>query len=187
MNEANTIQRAQQGDEEAWLILVRQHQQALFQLAYLLAGDADTAEDVVQDALLRAYHGLARFDSTRPLRPWLLQIVRNLARNHHRAANRYLAALQRWWQERARAPAYEPDPGATPTGPELLWQAIRQLDRPDQEVIYLRYFLELSVADTATALAIAEGTVKSRLARAIGRLRDVVQQEYPALDQEMTQ
>ncbi|MCB0064319.1 MAG: RNA polymerase sigma factor [Caldilineaceae bacterium] len=179
MNEIEAIHRACRGDEEAWLLLVRTHQTALFRLAYLLLGDADEAEDVAQDALIRAYRGLARFDPARPLRPWLLQIVRNQAHNRRRTARRYLAAVTRWWHQMG-PPAVVPDP-ATPAAGELLRQAVQRLEPIDQEVIYLRYFLELSVAETAATLAIAEGTVKSRLSRALSRLRTVIEMDYPSL------
>jgi RNA polymerase sigma-70 factor (ECF subfamily) len=62
-----------------------------------------------------------------------------------------------------------------------LWQAVRRLSQPDQEIIYLRYILDLSEAEAATALDVAPGTVKSRTHRALGRLRAVVEREFPAL------
>lgn len=65
-----------------------------------------------------------------------------------------------------------------------LWQAVQQLQRSDQEVIYLRFFLDLSVADTAITLGVAEGTVKSRLSRALTRLRTLVLREFPGLHKE---
>jgi RNA polymerase sigma-70 factor (ECF subfamily) len=62
-----------------------------------------------------------------------------------------------------------------------LWKAVQTLSLPDQQIIYLRYFLELSVAETAQALAIPEGTVKSRLSRALERLRGIIRQDFPVL------
>lgn len=185
MNEVEAIQRARQGDEDAWRALVHEHQTAIFRLAYLLLGDADEAEDVAQETLARAYEHLARFDETRPLRPWLLQITRNQAANHQRSARRYLAAISRWWQ-RADEPI---DRGAdvaidAAADAELLWQAVRSLSTSDQEVIYLRHFLALPVAEVAVTLNIAEGTVKSRSARAMTRLRTVIEANYPSLREE---
>ncbi|HYN89602.1 MAG TPA: sigma-70 family RNA polymerase sigma factor, partial [Ardenticatenaceae bacterium] len=128
-----------------------------------------------------AYRALDRFDSGRPLRPWLLRIAANTARNRRRAAGRYLAAVRRLFLA-------TPDPmlGAEPANPpareaESLWQAVRRLGHADQEIIYLRYFLELSEAETADTLGVARGTVKSRLHRALGRLREVVEREFPVL------
>jgi len=64
---------------------------------------------------------------------------------------------------------------------EALQQAIKHLRVVDQEIIYMRYFLELSVSETRQALGIAPGTVKSRLNRALGRLRQIIQSEFPEL------
>lgn len=178
---------ARQGDEKAWVVLVQEHQAALFRLAYLMLGDADEAADVAQEALIRAFYALARFDPTRPLRPWLLQIAKNLAHNRRRSVRRYLAAVGRWWQV---ASSQEEGPTAATIRTQeaqALWRAVQQLPMSDQEVIYLRYFLELSVADSATALGVAEGTVKSRLSRALTRLRRVVEQQFPGLQKEGAQ
>ena len=62
-----------------------------------------------------------------------------------------------------------------------LWKAVQQLNIPDQQIIYMRYFLDLPVAETAQALQVAEGTVKSRLSRALERLRGIIQQDFPVL------
>ena len=64
---------------------------------------------------------------------------------------------------------------------EVLWSAVRRLSVADQQIIYLRYFLDLSEAETMEALGVAPGTVKSRLHRALLRLRMVVDREYPGL------
>lgn len=192
MNEAEQILQARQGNATAnplaWAALVAQHQDAVFRLAYLMVGDADEAEDVAQEAFIRAFYALDRFDPTRPLRPWLLQIVRNLARNRRRSIRRYLAAVGRWWQTTPLREAASTIAGTAELIREQeaqeLWQAVQQLAASDQEVIYLRYFLELSVADTAVTLGVAEGTVKSRLSRALVRLRSVVEREFPSLQRE---
>lgn len=177
------IEAARRGDAAAWEQIVQAHQQPIFRLAYLLLGDADDAEDVAQETFLRAYHALARFDSTRPLRPWLLRITTNLCHNWRRGVGRYLAVLQNVLRS-------EPPPGSIPQQAEqnleaeALWQAVRRLRPEDQQVIYLRYFLECSEAETAEVLGLAQGTVKSRSHRALDRLRSVMQQEYPQMAQE---
>jgi DNA-directed RNA polymerase specialized sigma24 family protein len=78
-----------------------------------------------------------------------------------------------------------PEAGAGRADAEQLWHAVRRLGNHDQEIIYLRFFLDLSVAETADALGIAPGTVKSRLHRSLERLRQVVQQEYPWLIEDL--
>jgi RNA polymerase sigma-70 factor (ECF subfamily) len=62
-----------------------------------------------------------------------------------------------------------------------LWKAVRNLSVPDQQIIYLRYFLDLPVTETAEVLQVAEGTVKSRLSRALERLRGIIKQDFPVL------
>jgi RNA polymerase sigma-70 factor (ECF subfamily) len=171
VSEDELIGQVLAGDAAAWPPLVYAHQEAVFRLAYLLLGDTADAEDVAQETMVRASQALGRFDRSRPLRPWLLQIARNQAANRRRSARRRLAALQRWW---ANKPAMH-DPVAQINAEAAdLHQAVNQLSRPDQEVIYLRYFIELTVDETAQALGVAPGTVKSRLARALQRLRPLL-------------
>ena len=86
MDEATLIRHAANGDAAAWEPLVLAHQEAVFRLSYLLLGDPDDAEDIAQETFLRAWNHLKRFDTTRPLRPWLLSIASNLARNRLRSA-----------------------------------------------------------------------------------------------------
>jgi RNA polymerase sigma-70 factor (ECF subfamily) len=156
----------------------------------LLLGDADDAEDTVQDAFIRAYRALDRFDASRPLRPWLLRITSNLARNRRRSIGRYLNALR-------RLVVAEPELISNTRGENLnaalrarsetqaaahtLWEAVRRLSATDQEIIYLRYFLDLSEAEAASTLEVAPGTVKSRTHRALARLREIVLKEFPSL------
>jgi RNA polymerase sigma-70 factor (ECF subfamily) len=181
LNETDLIRRAQAGDGAAWEALVQTHQQAVFRLAYLFLGDADQAEDVAQDAFIRAYHALSRFDISRPFRPWLMSIAANLARNQRRSAGRYLAAMRRAFQD-SPSPTIDIEASAAQNWEaQSLWQAVRRLSYEDQQVIYFRYFIELSVDETAAALGVPEGTVKSRLHRALNRLRALIDREYPSI------
>ncbi len=177
LSDSDLVSRARQGDELAYEALVRQHQEAIFRLAYLLLGDRSDADDVAQETFIRAFRALDRFDTARPLRPWLLQIAANLARNRRRAIGRYFAVLRR--MVKADPDMFEPSAAVDARHGEslALWQFVRRLEQTDQEIIYLRYFLELSEADIAETLGVAPGTVKSRLHRAIGRLRGVMKQE----------
>lgn len=183
MIEPDLIVSAQHGEAAAWEGLVAQHQEAVFRLAYLLLGDSDDAQDVAQEVFIRAYQALGRFDVSRPMRPWLLHIAANLARNRRRSVGRYVAALQR---------AFRAEPAQTGraavealTGQKMeaesLWRAVRRLREPEQHVVYLRFFLELPEAEMAAALDIAPGTVKSRLHRALKHLRAVIETDFPEL------
>lgn len=176
MSESELISRARQGDGMAWEALVRRQQEAVFRLAYLLLGDADEAEDIAQEAFIRAFCALDRFDTARPVRPWLLRITTNLAHNRRRAIGRYLAALQRLVRASPDRVINTESMTQQEWEAQALWQAMRRLSINDQEVIYLRYFLDLSVAETAETLGVAPGTVKSRLHRAlVDRLRTLVE------------
>ena len=179
IDETDLISRACQGDTAAWDGLVRQHQEPAFRLAYLILGDRADAEDVTQEAFVRAYLKLDTFDGARPFRPWLLSIAANLARNRRRSIGRYWAALRRYWQNEPPA-AHQPDWGARSEA-RRLWQAVQRLRPMAQEIIYLRYFLDLSEAETAVTLDIAPGTAKSRLHRALKQLRSVIEADFPDL------
>lgn len=181
LSEPVLIDRARKGDGAAWESLVKEHQQGVFRLAYLMLGNAAAAEDVAQEAFLRAFQALERFDTERPLRPWLFSITANLARNQRRSLGRYLAALGRFIQAEPERIVTIESRLAEKWEAESIWEAVRQLDEIDQQIIYLRYFLDISVNETAQALEIAEGTVKSRLHRALGRLQTVIEADYPQL------
>ena len=169
---------ARQRDETAWAQLVGRHQEAVFRLAYLILGNAAEAEEAAQDAFVRAFLSLNSFDSERPFRPWIMQIVRNSARNRQRSLSRYAAAVRSWWQSQGVA-AHHSAPNRDDA--QLLWQAVRCLPAVSQELIYLRYFLGMSEAETAEILNIASGTVKSRAHRTLKRLRHIIQTDYPEL------
>lgn len=180
MDESALIHRARNGDAAAWEPLALAHQEAVFRYAYLLLGDPDDAEDVAQETFLRAWRYLARFDATRPLRPWLLSIASNLASNRRRSVGRYLSALTRAFRDDPPPPTIE-EKSAQRVEARELWKAVQTLNLPDQQIVYLRYFLDLSVTETAEALRVAEGTVKSRSSRALEKLRNVIRRDFPAL------
>ena len=184
--EQGWIEAARWGDAAAWEQLVHAHQQPIFRLAYLLLGDSDDAEDVAQETFLRAYHALAGFDSARPLRPWLMRITTNLCHNWRRSVGRYLNVLQNVFNSEppAASAASAVQQAEQNLETETLWKAVRKLRPEDQQVIYLRYFLDCTEAEAAQVLGVAQGTVKSRSHRALERLRAVMQKEFPQMAQE---
>ncbi len=172
------VRRAQAGDAEAYGELVTRHQGAAFRVAYVLLGSAADAEDAAQEGFVRAYLALHRFRTGEPFRPWLLEIVGNEARNRRRArgrreglAERAIAAVRGSHAGPAAAPAPELEALAGETQAEVR-SALATLDDGERLVVTCRYLLGLSEAETAAALGIPAGTVKSRLHRALRRLRD---------------
>ncbi|MEZ4518568.1 MAG: RNA polymerase sigma factor [Chloroflexota bacterium] len=180
VNEAALVQRARRNDPAAWEAIVRRYQEPVFRLAYLILDDPADAEDVAQEAFVRAYLALDRFDTERPLRPWLLSIAANLARNRRRSLGRYWGAVQRAFQ--ASPEPYHPPPERTVAADaRRLREAVSRLRPLAQDVVYLRYFMELSEAETAEALDVPAGTVKSRLHRALAQLRTIIEDDFPDL------
>jgi RNA polymerase sigma factor (sigma-70 family) len=172
-DDAALADRARRGDERAFEELVRMYQGIAFRTAYLLTGSSADAEDAAQVGFVKAWSALPRFRPGAPFRPWLLRIVANEAHNRRRASGRR-AALQ------VRATAAQPpdDAAPSPEGAALgradreeLLRAVERLDERDRDVLACRYFLELSEEETAEVLGVRRGTVKSRTARALERLR----------------
>lgn len=171
------MERARRGDARAYGELVRAHQEAAFRTACLVSGDASDAEDAAQEAFVKAYRALGRFRAGAPFRPWLLSIVANEARNRRKAAGRRAGLALRVAAETSRGgenPGFSPPESAVVAAErrEELLAALGGLGDADRIVISCRYFLGLSEAETAAAAGCARGTVKSRLSRAIGRLRE---------------
>jgi RNA polymerase sigma factor (sigma-70 family) len=169
------VERARRGDPAAFEALVLAHQSVAFRTAFVIAGDASDAEEAAQDAFVKAHRALRRFRSGEPFRPWLLTIVANEARNRRRARSRRAALVLRAATEPG-ASGETPEEAALGTERrERLLTAVERLRNDDRDVLACRYFLELSEAETAAALGLARGTVKSRTHRALSRLEEELQ------------
>jgi RNA polymerase sigma-70 factor (ECF subfamily) len=172
LEDAELIERARKGEVMAYEELVRRYQDVAVRAAHVIAPDGD-AEDAAQEAFVKAYAALARFRTGSPFRPWLLRIVTNEARNRRRSAGRRTGLALRASEDRPLGDA-APSPESAVLASEsraALVAALNRLRDDDREVIGARYFLDLSEAETADTLGIPRGTVKSRLSRALGRLR----------------
>jgi RNA polymerase sigma factor (sigma-70 family) len=153
------------------------YQALAFRTAYLLTGSAADAEDAAQVGFVKAWTALPRFRRGAPFKPWLLRIVANEAHNRRRATGRRVALAVR-----ATAAQLPDDAAPSPEGAALgrerreeLLAAVNRLDERDRDVLTCRYFLELSEEETSQVLGVRRGTVKSRTARALERLRGVVE------------
>lgn len=172
LDDAAAVTRARAGDLDAYEVLVAHHTAAAHRAAVLL-GAGDDADDVVQEALVKAYRQLSRYRGESGFRPWLLAIVANETRNLHRSRGRRDGVLRR--AVRREMPVLAPDPAETAEANERrqrLVDRLRRLDQRDRDVLVCRYLLDLSEAETAVALGWPKGTVKSRTARALARLRE---------------
>jgi RNA polymerase sigma-70 factor (ECF subfamily) len=177
--ETALVRRAQDGDGTAYGELVGRHEQAAFRVAYVLLGTAADAEEAVQEAFVKAYLALGRFRAGEPLRPWLLQVVGNEARNRRRARGRREGLVERaiaavrggtGQGREPAAPSPELEALAGETREEVR-AALARLRDEERLVVTCRFLLDLSEAETAAALALPAGTVKSRLHRGLRRLR----------------
>jgi RNA polymerase sigma factor (sigma-70 family) len=173
------VSRARRGDASAYEELVRRHADLAFRTAYLVSASAADAEEAVQDGFVKAHRALGRFRPGAPFRPWLLRIVANEARNRRRSAGRRAALVLRAGRESPSGGAAPPPERALLAAEEResLLEALRSLNERDRLVIACRYLLELSEEETAAALGCRRGTVKSRLARALARMRALLGEE----------
>jgi RNA polymerase sigma-70 factor (ECF subfamily) len=176
LEEAELVGRARAGDAAAYEELVRMHQQIAMRTAWLVTRNATDAEDAVQEAFVKAYRALGRFREGSPFRPWLLAIVANEARNRRRSVARSDRLALRVAEVRPSGGA-APSPEAAALLDEertVLMEALNAMREEDRLVVGYRYLLGLSEAETAAALGVPVGTVKSRLSRALVRLRSAL-------------
>lgn len=177
------------GDVGSYEEIVRRYQGLAFRVAYLVVGTPEAAEDATQEAFVKAFQALARFDRQRPLRPWLLRIVANEARNARKAAGRRANLAVRYGETLSASPAAGSPAADSPEGAALrgerralLLTALKSLGPTERLVISLRYFLELSEEEMAEVLRCRRGTVKSRLSRSMARLRQMIRERFPELE-----
>ena len=172
MSDTQLVAEVRAGDRAAFGHLVRRHAPIAKRMAVFWGAGAE-ADDVVQDAFVKAYAALPRFRADGEFRGWLLTIVRNETRNLFRSRGRRAAR-----EELALVlddVAFDPEAAALSTvRREELLEQVRRLPSDLREVVACRYLLELSEAEAATALQIPVGTVKSRLHRALSVLRKEV-------------
>jgi RNA polymerase sigma-70 factor, ECF subfamily len=160
-DEARLVQRARDGDDQAFAELYRRHFAAVYRVAFLVCHDAAAAEDIAQEAFLAAVRNLDRFDRGRPVRPWLARIASNRAIDWVRARSRRAELAL---DDVAAAAA---DRAAGPDDAQAL---IARLPAEQRQVVALRFVLDLTPGEIATLLDLPRGTVNSRLRRGLDAL-----------------
>ncbi|MGK3941351.1 sigma-70 family RNA polymerase sigma factor [Streptomyces caeruleatus] len=174
VDETAVIARVRAGDQEAYAELVRAHTGLAMRAAAALGAGAD-AEDVVQQAFVKAYCSLGRFKEGSAFKPWFMSIVANETRNTVRTAarQRTLAGREAAFAEAEPLIPESADPAMAAVEIErraALGAALERLSEEHRLVVTYRYLLEMDESETAQALGWPRGTVKSRLNRALRRL-----------------
>jgi RNA polymerase sigma-70 factor (ECF subfamily) len=164
------IARARQGDLRAFEEVVRLYERRVYGVALRIVRAHDVADDVVQEAFVRAWRSLDRFELGRPFGPWVCRIAANLAVNHVRSPRAREEGLPEGHAETRGA---DPGPLSAVLDAEakrVLDEAVAGLPAEQRAVFVLRAVEEMSYAEIADALGISPGTVMSRLFRARERL-----------------
>ena len=173
--EAQAIERCQKGEREAFGLLVKTYAAAAYRSAYVFLGDRKDAEDLSQEAFVRAFTKIRSFDLKCPFYPWFYRILRNLCLNHLR--RRKVRAEVSLEGKHFALFAEGPDPSEQAAGAEqkrLLARGLGRLGRDDREIIALVDFEGMRYREVAEILGIPVGTVMSRLYRARKNLGQAV-------------
>jgi RNA polymerase sigma-70 factor (ECF subfamily) len=176
------VARCRAGSEEAFEALVGRHADIVYRTLYLMARDPLLAEDLTQETFLHAWRGLAGFRSGGALRPWLLRIAVNRLISHRR--RKLLRIVPLAWTDR-QTPSAEAAPETLAEASEasdMLRDAIARLPENQRYALVLRYYADLSILEIATVTGWRQGTVKSRLHRALEKMRILL---APSLAEEL--
>ncbi len=186
--EARLIERIRGGERELFYELVRPHERAVYLVAYAVLKNEADAEDVAQEAILKAFRSLPDFRGDSRFQHWLVKIALNEARMRYRKRQgEKLQSLDDAPEDQDHVPLQIPDWRELP--PEVLdrqevreeiQSAIDALPEKYREVLVLRDIEELSIAETAQVLGLTQATVKVRLFRARLKLRDRLVERLPA-------
>lgn len=180
-----SITAVRRGDRDAFGCIVELYQRRLFGLALMMTRDPSGAEEIAQDAFVRAFAHLGSYDERRPFYPWISTIAVRLAQN--------------WLVRRARSGTREgaeldPDAGVATAGADpltaliaderdrRLWHSVAALPSGERTAVILYYRQDMSVRDIAAALGVTSGTVKTLLFRARAKLRHTMTVTTPRKD-----
>ncbi len=169
MNDEEAVRRCQDGDREAFRHLVERYKDVLYGTACLMTGNASVAEEHVQESFLSAWRGIGGFRVGRPVKPWLVRILVNTVMGQRRRRSIQTTPLE---EATHSSDAGDPADLAERVANQLeVRQAVAALSEEHKQVVMLRYFTGLTVPQVAQVLGCREGTVKSRLHRALRHLR----------------
>lgn len=167
------VNRATQGDHEAFSEIVDKYSTLMLRTATMIVGDRDIAEDVVQDALIQAWHHLADLRKAGALRPWLMRIVVNQCISFKRRLARTTAFMRQALSEQETdliAQVADDHKGRMERDWDLA-QAIESLPMKQRVVIVLHYYNSMTLPEMAQTLSTSENTLKKRIQAALTNLR----------------
>jgi RNA polymerase sigma-70 factor (ECF subfamily) len=171
--EIELIQRCRSKDKDAFRLLVEKYRKVMFGTAYLMTKDRGLAEDAMQEALIQIWKHLPELRQGVSLKPWLVRIVVNEVNRQRRKKQVPTIPL-----EYAPEIADDCDDAVTTMihseDHQQLRQALEMLPLEIRETVILRYFSDLTVPEIAAVIKKPEGTVKSRLSRALVRLNEIL-------------
>ncbi len=168
------------GQKEAFEPLVLPYRQSLLSLAYRMTGNWEDAKEVSQEALLRAYRSLRRYDMSRSFRNWILQIVANAARDRSGKKRREAALIE----ESKNDPPGGTDPEGHYSTKEFrsdLSDCLSVLTPRERDIFILRDIEELNIKETSEVLGCSSISVRVHLSSARRKIRDVIRDRFPHL------
>lgn len=183
--ERELIRKCRSGDARYYEPLVRAYEPAGMRVAVAMMGNAEDAGDALQEAFVKAWENLSRFDLRRSFRPWFFQILRNQCRDmlRSRQARFRVEALDENLHLRPADPEEGPERGRQRRAArELLWKALERITPEHREILVLKELEGFRYGEIAGILDIPEGTVASRLYHARHALKDALDEmggEYP--------
>ena len=176
--EREVIRKCKAGDAKFYEPLVRAYEPAGMRVAVGMMGNPDDARDAVQEAFIKVFENLSRFDVARPFRPWFFQILRNQCRDmlRSRQARFRLEALDDKIHLRPGNPELGPERNRQRVAArELLWQGLEAISSEHREILVLKEIEGLRYGEIADIIDIPEGTVASRLYHARRALKDALE------------
>jgi RNA polymerase sigma-70 factor (ECF subfamily) len=176
--EAIALERAQDGDTEAFRMLVEQHSKQMFRLAYRMTGNEHDAEDVVQETFLRAYGQLDRYESRAHFASWLHRIAANYAIDLLRRRKRWRSTDLDTHEEHAPLQSVEPDPDRSLRGTEVgqcVAEELKKLTAKERIAFTLRHFEGHSIQEISSITGSGISATKNHIFRAVRKMRKALE------------
>jgi RNA polymerase sigma-70 factor (ECF subfamily) len=166
------------GDLDAYEVLIKEHQASVFNVCYRITGNRQEAEDLTQEAFIRAYQKLSRYDPSRPFGPWMRTLAANLCYNHLKKGRLQRVPLEDEKDQLKDNPSNDPENLLEISqGHRELYQALWKLPNNQRIALELRHFQGLSYQNMAEVLNLPLNTVRSHLYRGRQKLTEFLKEE----------